>query len=85
MNCQHSFTKHTDTLYCYKCGYEVRFKPKRKKSLHSRFLEQAKKGKPEELWDWISSEIGFDEKGLEIQNAIRKFIKLTLENAENNN
>ena len=40
--------------------------------------EQEKKqksadSKMEELWDWISSEIGFDEKGMEIQDGIREF------------
>ena len=39
-----------------------------------------KESKLEELWDYIASEIGFDEKGLQIQDAIREFIKLKSEN-----
>lgn len=31
---------------------------------------------PEDLWDWICSEIGFDEKGKEIQEAIKLYIKI---------
>lgn len=30
----------------------------------------------EELWDWIATEIGFDEKGMNIQDGIREFVKL---------
>lgn len=33
----------------------------------------------EELWDYIAGNIGFDEKGLSIQNAIREFVKLKME------
>jgi hypothetical protein len=29
----------------------------------------------EDLWDWICSEIGFDQKGKEIQQAIKRYIK----------
>jgi hypothetical protein len=36
-----------------------------------------KKIEQEELWDFIAGSIGFDRKGKEIQNAIRKFIKLS--------
>ena len=32
--------------------------------------------KLEDLWDWICSNIGFDERGREIQNGIREFVKL---------
>lgn len=43
------------------------------------FYMENKEFKIEELWDWISSEIGFDQKGLEIQDAIREFVKLKME------
>lgn len=34
------------------------------------------KNEKEELWDWICSRVGFDEKGKDIQGAIRRFVKL---------
>ena len=38
--------------------------------------EWAHTGKAEELWDWIASMIGFDEKGVELQNGIREFCEI---------
>ena len=32
----------------------------------------------EELWDYIACNIGFHEKGIELQNAIRKFVTLKI-------
>lgn len=39
--------------------------------------------KLEEMWDFIASEIGFDEKGEELQNAIRKFVELKIKQSKN--
>ena len=36
----------------------------------------------EERWDWICSNIGFDERGMEIQKAIREFVKLKIKENE---
>ena len=44
---------------------ERKLREKRKKWLESKL---------EERWDWICTEIGFDEKGFEIQDGIREFI-----------
>jgi len=37
-----------------------------------------KESELEELWDFIAGSIGFDKKGIEIQNAIRRFITLKI-------
>ena len=46
-------------------------------------MDKPKKYKPSEkkhdldnLWDWICSNIGFDERGREIQDAIKLFVKM---------
>jgi hypothetical protein len=37
--------------------------------------------KLEELWDYISSMVGFDKHGLEVQDGIRKFVELKIKEA----
>lgn len=36
----------------------------------------------EEFWDWICVRIGFDKKGKEIQQAMKKFVELKLKEHE---
>jgi len=35
----------------------------------------------EELWDWICVRIGFDKEGIQLQDAIRKFVELKIKEA----